>query len=58
MTVKEEKQLANNWWKTLPDSEKELVCLMYYNENIDYRKVNATQIYTLYKEFECEEVYE
>lgn len=58
MTVKEEKQLAMNWWKNLPDSEKELVTLMYYNEQVDYRKVNTTQIYTLYREFECEEVYE
>ena len=53
-----EKQLAIDWWKELPDSEKELVTLMYYNEMVDYRKVNATQIYTLYREFECEEVYE
>ena len=43
MTVKEEKQLAMQWWKTLPDSEKELVCAMYYHEHVDHRKVNATK---------------
>jgi hypothetical protein len=58
MSVKEEKQLANKWWKNLPDSEKELVCAIYYREHVDHMKVNATQVYILYKEFECEEVYE
>lgn len=52
------KQEAIDWWKNLPDDEKQLVTDIYYTDNRKHSSLNATQVYLLFRHFELEEEFE